>query len=302
MESRLFEILREIKSYMKFLILNVNLNIALCDFYGNIPFEASSYLSEFMVHQCLLCQKIKGKHLKSCLHQQAFVKRKILRNEKPFFGSCYAGVYEYIVPIVENGIYRGFISITGYLPPTPRVSVFNPELNLLQKSTEKTLRSEIPSEKFLQTVIAPLKNSLKLLTYYYNVNEIKPQLKDDYLHQLILQYIAENYLRPLTMPVIAEELHYSESYLSHIFREKQHQSIMQYVHALKIKYAKLLLRATNKNITEISELLGFQDSNYFSAVFKKSTGCSPRTFRNEQQCAAAYPSSPTINAPQTTDR
>lgn len=76
MESRLFEILREIKSYMKFLILNVNLNIALCDFYGNIPFEASSYLSEFMVHQCLLCQKNKRKTSKKLFAPTSLCKEK----------------------------------------------------------------------------------------------------------------------------------------------------------------------------------------------------------------------------------
>ena len=292
MENKILEVVREIKAYIKHLIFNVKLDVSLCDFYGNVPIELSDYLSEFMIHPNLYCQKMKATCMRSCLRQQMLVKKKALNYKKPFFGSCYAGVYEYIFPIIENNVYYGFISVTGYRSPSPRSSFFDPELNELRKVSEKSLKAEIPPEEFLKTLIAPLKNSLKLLTYYYDANEIKAQKKHDYLYQTILQYISENYLRPLTMPIIAEELHYSASYLSHVFKERNELSIIQYVHHLKIKKAKDLLRNTDKSVTEISELLGFQDSNYFTAVFKKSTGSSPRKFRTEQRRNAYPPLAP----------
>lgn len=291
MESKVLEVVREIKAYIKHLIFNVKLDVSLCDFYGNVPIELSDYLSEFMIHPNLYCQKMKATCMRNCLRQQMLVKKKALSDKKPFFGSCYAGVYEYIFPIIENNVYYGFISVTGYQSPSVR-PFLNPELNKFRKTSEKSLKTEIPSEESLKTLIAPLKNSLKLLTYYYDANEIKAQKKHGDLYQTILQYISENYLRPLTMPIIAEELHYSASYLSHVFKERNELSIIQYVHHLKIKKAKDILRNTDKSITEISELLGFQDSNYFTAVFKKSTGISPRTFRAEQQRNAYPPLAP----------
>lgn len=287
MEKHILEVLREIKAYIKYLTFHFKLDIALCGFYGNIPIELSDYLSEFMIHPNPYCQKMKATCMKSCLRQHVLVKKKALRCEQPFFGACYAGVYEYIVPIMEKNVYYGFISVTGYLAPKPHSALTNYKINN-QQAYKKFLKAEIPSEDFLKTLLAPLKNSLKLLTYYYDANVIETQKKEDCLYQSILQYVSENYLLPLTMTVIAEDLHYSASYLSHIFKERNKQSIMQYVHQLKIKKAKDFLRSTDKSIMEISELLGFQDSNYFTSVFKKSTGMSPRAFRAEQR-RSAYP-------------
>jgi len=47
---------------------------------------------------------------------------------------------------------------------------------------------------------------------------------------------------------------------------------------LKIEHAKILLRESEKNITEISEMLGFQTIHYFSRFFKKHTGGCPREY------------------------
>lgn len=231
--------------------------------------------------------------MKNCLRQQMFVKRKALRNSEPFFGACYAGVYEYIVPLVENNVYYGFISATGYRDVEKQSHLRDPKAKKLQETYQKTLKTQIPSEHLLKTLLAPLKNSFILLSYYYDENEIQAQKKHDYLYRTLLQYISENYLRPLTMSVIAEEMHYSASYLSHVFKERNNQSIIQYVHYLKIRKAKEFLRNTNKSVTEISESLGFQDSNYFTAVFKKATGLSPRKFRADHQRSAYPPLPPT---------
>lgn len=292
MEDEVLEVVREIKAYIKYLIFNVKLDVSLCDFYNRMPIEISDYLSNFMIHPNFYCQKIKATCMRNCLRQQMLVKKKALNCKKPFFGSCYAGVYEYISPIIENNVYYGFISVTGYQSPSSR-SFINPELSKLHKIYEKSLKTEVPSKEFLEKLIAPLKNSFKLLTYYYDINEIKAKNNHDYLYQTILRYVSENYLRPLTMPIIAEELHYSVSYLSHIFKERNSLSIMQYAQHLKIKKAKDFLRSTDKSVAEISELLGFQDSNYFSAVFKKSTGLSPRNYRAKQRDNAYPPFAPT---------
>lgn len=288
MENKILEILREIKAYIAHLTFNLQLDVSLCDFYYNIPAEVSDYLSEFMIHPNLYCQKMKVQCMKNCLRQQKLVKKKALRCNHSFSGACYAGVQEYIFPIIENNVYYGFVSVTGYKSPTPRPSAPHFKTKSLHTTYEKSLKEELPDEHFLNAVISPLKNSLKLLAYYYDSNEIKALKTHDFLYQSILRYVSENYLRPLTMPIIAEELHYSESYLSHVFKERNKISIIQYIQQLKIKKAKEMLRNTDKSIMEIAESLGFQDSNYFTAVFKKSMGISPRKYRAEQQ-RSSYP-------------
>ncbi|MBQ8685473.1 MAG: helix-turn-helix transcriptional regulator [Clostridia bacterium] len=291
-------ILEEIKAYLKYLTFTLKLDVSLCDFYYRIPIEFSDYLSEFMIHPNVYCQKMKAHCMKYCLWQQQLIRRYVKKNDRPFFGACYAGVSEYVFPVIEREKYYGFISVTSYRSQEEPPQIRAIEKSDIHETYKKTLRTDIPSEPYIKAILSPLVNSLKLLTYYIEPNELEnAQHNHDYLYQTLLQYISENYFRPLTLETIAEELHYSASYLSHVFKERNKPSIMQYVKQLKIQKAKELLRNTEKSVIEISELLGFMDSNYFTAVFKKATGKSPRSFRNEQK-RAAYPPVPPAQKPK----
>lgn len=56
--------------------------------------------------------------------------------------------------------------------------------------------------------------------------------------------------------------------------------INEYITNQKISESKQLLKDTSLKIYEISDQLGFESAFYFSKVFKKSTGVSPKDFRN----------------------
>lgn len=71
----------------------------------------------------------------------------------------------------------------------------------------------------------------------------------------------------------------SESKLKYLFRENFNTSPYAYFQKLKIEHAKTLLRESEKNITEISEMLGFQTIHYFSRFFKKHVGISPKEYK-----------------------
>ena len=55
---------------------------------------------------------------------------------------------------------------------------------------------------------------------------------------------------------------------------------MEYVNILKIAEAKKLIREKNNNFMQISNMLNFNNPHYFSKVFKKITGLSPREYMN----------------------
>ncbi len=54
---------------------------------------------------------------------------------------------------------------------------------------------------------------------------------------------------------------------------------MQYLQRYRVNQAKLLLKNSQKSITEIAREVGFTDSGYFSRVFHRQTGMSPEAFR-----------------------
>lgn len=75
------------------------------------------------------------------------------------------------------------------------------------------------------------------------------------------------------------EFRYSYAHLCRLFRMEYGISPLKYVHALRIDRAKLLLRDTTLNVSEIAAKIGFRDLSYFCQLFRKMTGYAPSTYR-----------------------
>ena len=120
-----------------------------------------------------------------------------------------------------------------------------------------------------------------------NMLEIDPRI------QQALNYIETNISKPLTVEELARSSHYSVSRFKARFKEEIGYPPSEYVTVQKIEHAKHLLETSNETITDLAYSLGFSSSNYFSAVFNKIMGCTPREYRRQfhaqemQQTAAA---------------
>jgi YesN/AraC family two-component response regulator len=82
-----------------------------------------------------------------------------------------------------------------------------------------------------------------------------------------------------TVDGIASSLNLSPDYLSLLFKKEMGCGIYRYIQDIKIKEAKNLLDNSDYSICEISEMLGFCSGAYFSTVFKKLAGLSPKNYR-----------------------
>ena len=82
----------------------------------------------------------------------------------------------------------------------------------------------------------------------------------------------------LSVTSIAEELGYNPKYISHIFKEKMGLGYSQYLRAQRIKYAVNLFNNGLDSIKNVALLSGFTDPLYFSTVFKKNVGVSPKEY------------------------
>lgn len=96
----------------------------------------------------------------------------------------------------------------------------------------------------------------------------------------IKKYIQRNLNRQLSLNEISNHVNYNSSYVSRLFRQVTGENISQYTMQKKIEKAKEYLMEGNESIQHIAEKLGFETSQYFSSVFKKMTGHSPRDYRN----------------------
>ncbi|MBQ7654675.1 MAG: helix-turn-helix transcriptional regulator [Clostridia bacterium] len=98
----------------------------------------------------------------------------------------------------------------------------------------------------------------------------------------ILSFVNRNYMNNITLSEIASACSCSESTVSHLFKLHTGISAQKYIINLRLKQAEKLLSTSSLPITEIAFLCGFNNSNYFSTVFKKAKGISPSDYSKSQ--------------------
>jgi AraC-like DNA-binding protein len=122
-------------------------------------------------------------------------------------------------------------------------------------------------------VVAALHRSL------FGAEALPPQTSS--LAKQAVAYLHQNYALPLKRWEIAEGVGASEDYLSRVFSRELGISPWDYLNRYRILRAKELLRVTYESIGSVASKVGFPDPAYFSRVFRRITGSSPKAYRDE---------------------
>lgn len=101
--------------------------------------------------------------------------------------------------------------------------------------------------------------------------------------QHVVEYIKNNLGSDLSLPIVADKVNISASYLSSLFKSETNQKYSDFVTYLRIQRAKLLLHSTDFKIYEIAEICGYGSTKHFISVFKKSTSMTPTQYKNYDQ-------------------
>lgn len=112
----------------------------------------------------------------------------------------------------------------------------------------------------------------------YAENYIKPEVgaKNDNLLEKILEFIKLNFAdNNLSVAMISEELGMTVPYISKFFKKKMGTGLLDYIHSVRIQYAKELLKDESLQIKEVAEKSGYYNTVAFIRVFKKFEGISP---------------------------
>lgn len=100
------------------------------------------------------------------------------------------------------------------------------------------------------------------------------------LYQKMVAYVEQNYRKNFTLAELADHLHANQSYLSRLYKSCSGVNLFDDILGRRIDRSKILLRTSDWKVHEIAAYVGFEDAGYFSRVFKKQTGMSPKEFRN----------------------
>lgn len=118
----------------------------------------------------------------------------------------------------------------------------------------------------------------QLLTITQVLNQNVPS-ETSTIIQKLCKYINIHFKENLSLKELADDIHMNSQYISKLFKEETGINFSDYLTNLRIEEAKKLISSTNQSMKEISNYVGYNDSNYFTRAFKKHESMTPKEYR-----------------------
>lgn len=96
----------------------------------------------------------------------------------------------------------------------------------------------------------------------------------------VQEWLDQNYRTIVVISELAEQFRLSVRSLNRRFKLATNTSPLQYLQQVRIEHAKELLKQSNLAVTEVADMVGYQDASYFTSLFKKACAITPNEYRN----------------------
>jgi len=152
---------------------------------------------------------------------------------------------------------------------------------------------------YLDRISSDFAKRIELISSTDGVRKVMTAMYTDYC-RLVKNHATQNLTPPvqkavmhinfglsgdLSLHALAEAQNINASYLSSLFKKEMGQTVTDYVNQKRIHRAEKLLSTTKLQIQTVAQYCGIADVNYFSKLFKKYTGKTPKEFRRDNQAA-----------------
>jgi YesN/AraC family two-component response regulator len=115
-------------------------------------------------------------------------------------------------------------------------------------------------------------------------NFLDKKLSTQELYDHAIRFISENYTRPIGVKEVCDAVGISDSYMSRLFRRYSEVTFNSYLTQCRMEAAKKLIREKpDLMLRDIASCVGYEDSSYFSKVFKQYTGETPSQYANKKK-------------------
>jgi two-component system response regulator YesN len=192
-----------------------------------------------------------------------------------------------------NALYEVLTQIAEHFDNRPdlRVEAMDAACNILYMAISLLPEGEQTMERIFQRepegyrLIYRMHSTDAIIEWLLNIRDgCCEQLlaqRQNYKQQVVANvqdYIRHNLGKRLSLHEVAAVFNFSPNYLSHLFTKYGREGFVEYITGARIAAAKEMLVRGEGPIYEIAEKLGYESAFYFSKVFKKVTGISPREF------------------------
>lgn len=155
----------------------------------------------------------------------------------------------------------------------------NPLLQKLKVIKHSPLGSSQMTKNLLEIFLIKLCRNTDVVTKEMRQSYVIDGIDVPYNVMEILDYLKEHIYGKVTIRDLAKHLDKSESTIKQLFAQYRDGGIIRYYNALKIKEARKLIREGKYNMTQISDMLQFDNPQYFSKCFKTVTNMTPSEYK-----------------------
>ncbi|MGO4350235.1 helix-turn-helix domain-containing protein [Paenibacillus sp. MCAF9] len=166
-----------------------------------------------------------------------------------------------------------------YLPKDESIVITIPDGNMrsrVQLTFDHILSDSRERASFWQMLCENALRQVILLIAQQLDKRLDPRI------ELALQYLSQHMEQPIRIEELARSVGLSLSRLSHLFKQETGTSVVEHLNHLRLQQAALLMEHMGRSATEAALDVGFNNYNHFAALFRKSYGVSPRTYKKDK--------------------
>lgn len=203
-----------------------------------------------------------------------------LLDEDRVINMCRLGMAEELVAFsreyLETIARQSLIFENAYLAAEYVANLCNRTAFSFTNINASSKRESIREEKTLDGVLIAIEEIITATCT--QINEIRKGVSSHSVEKAVL-FIKDNYHKPISVEDVAVHVELSANYIGRLFKQHQGASIRGFLNKVRVDAACELMSTSNQKNYEIAYSVGFSDPNYFSIVFKKLTGISPKQYR-----------------------
>ena len=252
------------------------INISMFDYEGN-------YITSYPEMDCPFCHLIKNnqegkKRCHNC-DQRAF--QRVQESGKLDLYQCDFLLYEACVPLYSYGILTGFLMMgqTTLDFQVDKQAIYQKALPYISDKQELKKAIDLIPQHTIED-IESFSHIIDCCAKYLSLDNRLEHKKRPIASQ-IKKYIDQHYNKSLTLEDMASRFQLSKTTLETAFKQTYKVTIHTYITQVRILHACQYLKQPHYSIQDTAELCGFEDPSYFTKVFKKSMGISPKGYRNQ---------------------